>query len=125
MLHYLAVKHLHVTLVALSLLLFLARGILRWKADAAPLPRWMRVAPHIVDTFLLGAGIYLAVTAGFNPAHQPWLAAKLTALLFYIGLGLVAFKSSRLAVRRGAFILALLCAAYMVAVAVHKSPWPL
>lgn len=122
---YMALKHLHITLVALSLSLFAIRGV--WLLARSPRlqQRWVRITPHIIDTLLLTAGLSLAVYTGQNPAQQPWLAAKLLALPLYIGLGIVAFRTQREGTRRVALGGAVLCAAYMVTVAITKSPWPL
>lgn len=125
MVSYLALKHLHITLVIASLLLFILRGLWMWTGSPNINKRWLKIAPHIVDTALLAAGLTLAVIANFNPAQQPWLAAKLIALIIYIGLGLVTFKAAKPITRRLAFVGALTAAAYMVMAAVSKSPWPL
>lgn len=125
MVHYLALKHLHVSLVAISLSLFLLRGLWMLRGSPRLQQRWVKIAPHIIDTALLGAGLTLAIISHQNPAQQPWLAAKLAALVLYIALGMLAFKASRAMVRRLAFGGALLCAAYMVSVAISKTPWPL
>jgi hypothetical protein len=50
------------------------------------------VLPHINDTFLLLFGVLLAVTLQMSPGQQPWLMAKLIALVIYIGLGVMALK---------------------------------
>lgn len=125
MLHYLALKHLHITLVAISLTFFVLRGLWMLTHSSRLQQRWVKIAPHIIDTALLGAGVALAIISHQNPAQQPWLAAKLLALVLYIALGMLAFKAARPAVRSLAFGGAVLCAAYMVAVAIRKTPWPL
>ena len=79
--------------------------------------------PHILDTVLLGSAIGMLVLWRVDPLCVGWLSAKIVALLVYIGLGMVAFRfatSRRL--RLMAFGLALLSAAYIVAVAYTKSP---
>lgn len=122
---YLALKHSHITLVGLSLSLFVLRGL--WMLSGSPRlqQRWVRVLPHMIDTALLGFGVALAVLIPFNPAQHPWLAAKLVALVLYIALGMLTFKAAQLNVRRSAFAGALLCAAYMVSAAITKNalPW--
>ena len=123
--HYLALKHLHITLVATSLGLFVLRGLWMLAGSVRLQQRWVKIAPHIIDTALLAAGVTLTFLAHWNPVQQPWLAAKLVALVFYIGFGTLAFKAAHPAVRRLAFGAALLCAAYMVKVAISKTPWPL
>ncbi|TCP10928.1 putative membrane protein SirB2 [Crenobacter luteus] len=122
---YASVKHAHVALAALTAGLFLARGFLAAARPAALGQRWLRVAPHLVDTALLACGATLAWLAPFNPASSPWLAAKLAAVLAFIGLGAVALKPSRPApLRAAAFACALATLGYIAAVAVGKSPLP-
>ena len=86
--------------------------------------RAVKLLPHIVDTLLLGSAITLLVILHLSPLAQPWLAAKIIALLLYIGLGMVALRfgpSKRIKV--SAWLLALLTVGYMVSVAYSKSPW--
>lgn len=124
MFSYLPLLHAHRTLVALSLGFFLLRGL--WMLLDSPRlqQRWVKISPHIIDTALLCAGLALAITVPFNPLHHPWLQAKLLALLGYIGLGMLTFKATNKSARAAAFAGALLCAAYMVLVALSKNPLP-
>jgi uncharacterized membrane protein SirB2 len=120
---YIALKHLHVTFVALSGLLFLVRGIWMLRASPRLQQRWARIVPHVVDTLLLASAIGLAAVSHQYPGQMPWLTAKVVALVAYIVLGTVALKRGRTqGVRTAAFIGALACFAYIVAVAVTKNP---
>jgi uncharacterized membrane protein SirB2 len=84
--------------------------------------RWVRVVPHVNDTLLLLAGIYLATAIGL----EPWIVAKLVALVAYILIGMVAISRGRTkAVRIAAWIAAQCVFLYIVAVAVRKHPLPL
>lgn len=117
---YTAFKHLHLLTIAITLPLFLLRAY--WSMTGSPhlQARWVRVAPHSNDAILLFAAIGMLVVGGLNPLEQPWLMAKITGLLLYIGLGHVALK------RRNtpALIAALLAFAYIVTVALTKQPLP-
>ncbi|MGW8182807.1 MAG: SirB2 family protein [Burkholderiales bacterium] len=120
------VKYLHVSCAALSYAGFVARGILMMRA--APMLRtpWIRIVPHIVDTVLLASAIALAVMSQRYPFVEPWLTAKVLALLVYIGVGTVALRRGR--TRRGritAWIIAQLVFIYIAAVAVTRSVVPL
>jgi len=84
---YIALKHLHVTFVALSGLLFLVRGIWMLRASPNLEQRWARIVPHIVDTLLLASAIGLAVVSHQYPGQMPWLTAKVVGLVAYIVLG--------------------------------------
>jgi len=120
---YYALKHIHMTFAVLSGALFLVRGL--WMlADSRYLQqRWVRIAPHVIDTLLLASAIGLAVWSSQYPGQAPWLTAKLVALVAYIGLGTVALKRGRTRQARVlAFVGALACFAYILAVAVTKNP---
>ena len=90
--YYPMLKHLHMTLALVSLLLFLYRWSLALAGSGRLQQKWLKVLPHINDTFLLLFGVLLAVTLQMSPGQQPWLLAKLIALVIYIGLGVMALK---------------------------------
>lgn len=120
---YLALKHLHLTFVALSLILFVVRGIWLFTHSALLGKKWVKIVPHIVSTLLLVSGIALAVHLNMSPGSQPWLLAKIIALVVYIGLGVAAFKATNPATRKVFWVIALLVFAYMVSVALTKNPF--
>lgn len=120
---YLALKHLHLTVVALSLILFVLRGLWLFTNSTMLGKKWVKILPHIVSTLLLISGIVLAVHLHMSPGSQPWLLAKIIALIVYIGLGVAAFKAANPTARKGFWIVALLVFAYMVSVAISKNPW--
>lgn len=122
---YLILKHLHVTCVVLSGLGFCLRGW--WMLRESPLRqhRLTRILPHIVDTLLLGSALTMAWMSGQYPFVQGWLTAKLCGLLAYILLGMMALKRGRTqAIQARYFGLALLAYAYIVSVALTRSPLP-
>ncbi|RNF28273.1 Invasion gene expression up-regulator SirB [Massilia aurea] len=120
---YYALKHIHMTFAVLSGALFLVRGLWMLAESKRLQQRWVRIAPHVIDTLLLGSAIGLAVWSSQYPGQSPWLTAKLVALVAYIGLGTVALKRGRTRqVRALAFVGALACFAYILAVAVTKNP---
>lgn len=122
---YFAIKHLHVTAVALSFALFLLRGFWMLGESAQLQRRWVRIVPHVVDTVLLGAGLWLAFMLRQLPDVSDWLAAKLIALVVYIGLGTIALKRGRTRTQRtAAWLAALTVFGYIVAVALTKNPMP-
>lgn len=122
---YFAIKHIHVTAVALSFALFLLRGLWMLAGSAMLERRWVRIVPHVVDTVLLAAGLGLAFMLRQIPDVSDWLAAKLIALVVYIGLGTVALKRGRTRTERtAAWLAALAVFGYIVAVALTKNPMP-
>ena len=122
---YLALKHLHVTCVVLSGLGFSLRGW--WMLTGSPLlqARLARIVPHVVDTLLLGSALVMAWQSGQYPFAQNWLTAKFFGLLAYILCGTMALKRGRTPRQRLVFlVLALAAFAYIVSVALARSPLP-
>lgn len=121
--HYFLIKHLHMTVAGLSIVFFMLRAWWSYRQSPRLGRRWVKVAPHVIDTALLGLGLWLMVTLSLWPHQQPWLAAKLIALLVYIGLGTVAIKRGRSpAVRGVAGVAAVLTFIYMLGAAIRHSP---
>jgi len=122
---YLALKITHVSCVAISYLLFVARGVLMMRASPSLRQTWLKVAPHVVDTLLLASAIALAVMSHQYPLAQGWLTAKVAGLLIYIGLGTVALKRGKTrGVRIAAWFAAQAVFFYIVAVALTRRPLP-
>ena len=120
------IKQAHVTCAVLTILSFSSRGLLRLRDSAWPDRKWLRIAPHVVDTLLLLTGLILALSLYQAFYRQPWLLAKLSAVIAYIVLGRVAIRAGgRRTTRSMAFTGCLLLLAYIVAVAVSKQPLPL
>jgi uncharacterized membrane protein SirB2 len=117
-----AIKTIHITCVILSFSGFFIRGIWMMLDSPKLKLRWVRIAPHIVDTFLLGSAIALAVQMYISPLEHSWLMAKIIALLIYIGIGTVALREGRSKrVRVSAWLLGLATFLYIVSVALSKS----
>jgi uncharacterized membrane protein SirB2 len=119
---YVLAKHVHVAAVVVTVTLFVLRGL--WMIAGSPQleRRWVRVVPHVNDTVLLVAAIYLAATAW---GWQAWIGAKVAALLAYIALGTIALKRGPTRpIRIASWWAALALLAYIVAVAFAKRPWP-
>ena len=120
---YLALKHLHVACVVLSGLGFTLRGW--WMLNDSPRlkARLVRVAPHVIDSLLLGSALVMAWQSSQYPFAQSWLTAKFFGLLAYILCGTMALKRARTKGRRVVFlVLALLAYAYIVGVALTRNP---
>lgn len=116
-------KLIHVTCAFVSIAGFALRGY--WMAVDNRLlqHRVAKVLPHVIDTLLLGSALTLLIVLQLSPLTQPWLSAKIIALLLYIGLGMVALRFGQSKqIKVCASLLALLTAGYMVSVAYSKSP---
>ena len=118
---YFAIKYLHIVCAALSGSLFLVRGVWMLRDSTMLNRRWVRIAPHIVDSVLLGSALVMVFLSGQYPFVQGWLTAKVLALLAYIVLGTIALKRGKnKTVRVCTFIAALAVFAYIVSVALSK-----
>lgn len=116
-------KAIHISCVFLSFSLFFLRGI--WLLHGSPLmqQRWVKIAPHSIDTVLLISAILLAWQLGYTPFNSPWLAAKIIALLIYIGLGMLAFRFAKTnVIRLYTWLAALIAFAYIVMAAITHDP---
>lgn len=123
---YALIKLLHMSTAALSFSLFVLRGVWMLRAPQRLQQRWVRIAPHVIDTLLLGSAVTLAVWSRQYPVALDWLSAKLVALLVYIVLGMIALKRGRTrGVRLIAWLAALTVFGYIVAVARTRDAWPL
>lgn len=121
---YVLIKHLHVSLAALTALSFSIRGMAALRGAAWLQRSWAKRLPHMIDSLLLVCGISLAVMAGLNPLVHAWLGLKLVLLLAYIGLGVLTLKSASGSPRqRLAFALALLALLGIFHLATHKPLW--
>lgn len=123
MLEYPILKALHVAAVVLSGTLFAVRGVWMLCGSAHLQKRWVRIAPHVVDSVLLAAALGLLLQLNLNPLVTPWLGAKLVALLGYIVLGSLALRHGRSRrVRIVSLIAALSLFAYMAGTALTRDP---
>jgi uncharacterized membrane protein SirB2 len=123
---YLAVRALHVGCAALSIAGFVARGALMLAGSPLLGTRFVRVAPHVVDTVLLASAIWLAWFLGQIHFAHAWITAKIAALLAYIVFGTIALKRGKTKeIRAAAFAAALASAGYIVWVALTRdaTPW--
>lgn len=127
--NYAILKWIHVSAVALSLCGFTARGL-----GAARHAAWIRhprtrAAVHVVDTVLLASAIGMLWILHVSPLALPWLRAKIVGLILYIALGSMALGRDRSfragdagRLRFACWIAALVVFAYIVSVALTKSP---
>ena len=110
--------------MVLSGLGFAVRGIASMRGAQWTQSRLAKRLPHIVDTVLLLSAVTLAAMLHLNPAHAPWLMAKILSLLLYIALGMVALRPRfGWKIRATAWALALVVLAWIATVAVLKNPW--
>ena len=73
---------------------------------------------------LLASALTLAWMLHLDPAHTPWLLAKILGLLLYIAFGVVTMRARLgLPLRASAGIAALLVLGWIASVAMLKNPW--
>jgi uncharacterized membrane protein SirB2 len=120
---YLIIKSLHMITGVVTISGFILRGYwMMAQSDKLQL-KVIRIAPHIVDTLFLLSGIALVSMLQLNVFSESWLLAKFAGLIGYIVLGTFALKRGATPqIRSIAFVGAVAIFAYIVGVALAKSP---
>ncbi|WP_456405079.1 SirB2 family protein [Thiolapillus sp.] len=118
------IKLIHVSCVGLSLIGFTLRAGLMLLQSPLLKKRWMRTLPHLVDSTLFFSGLWLAWNLHQYPGAVPWLTAKLLALVLYVVFGALALRGQTAGRRYISLLFAYLCFAYMVSVALTRTPFP-
>ena len=116
------VKNLHVLLAFVTAGGFLLRAVWAFVDRDKLTQKWVRIAPHVIDTMLLVAGITLAVQLSYS-LFSGWLAAKLLALLGYIVFGVLTLRGAG-AVKVVGVVGSVASLGYLFAVAYSRSPVP-
>lgn len=117
------VLSIHVLCALISICFFVLRGVWTFTGSGLLQRRFVRIAPHVIDTLLLAAALVLCVMIRQYPFVHAWLTVKLLALVVYIGLGLVALRFSKTnALRAVAFVAAIVVFAFIVSVARTHNP---
>jgi uncharacterized membrane protein SirB2 len=120
---YTATYSVHLTCAMISISFFLLRGIWMLTGNGMLGHKFIKIAPHIIDTLLLGSAIVLLFIVGQYPFVNHWLTAKVIALIAYIVLGTIAIKRGKTKGQRSiALIAALMTFAYIVSVAISRDP---
>lgn len=120
---YLLIKSLHMITAIATISGFILRGYWMMIQSDKLQMKLVRIAPHVIDTLFLLSGIALLTLLQLNVLSEPWLLAKFTGLVGYIVLGAYAIKRGpTLQIRIIAFIGALSLFAYIVGIALTKSP---
>lgn len=120
---YLILKNFHTVFAVLTITGFLLRGYWMLTGSALLKNRATKIAPHVIDTLFFVTAIWLIVELNLTPMQHAWLLAKFAGLIAYIGLGMVAMRFGRtIEIRTIAFVGAVAAFAYIVGVALTKSP---
>lgn len=116
------IKLVHIVCAYLTGAGFLLRGV--WALADNPLSqhRLTKVVPHIIDTLLLLAALGMLYSWSISLPANPWLVAKIFALLVYIGFGLLMLRWGQTTrARLFGMLGGVATYAYIVAVAHSKS----
>jgi len=80
---YSMARHIHLTAAGLSFFGFLLRGYWMLTNNRLLKAKPAKILPHIVDTILLTAAIYLVVILQAYPFTINWITAKVFLLVAY------------------------------------------
>ena len=116
-------KSLHIMLAYATVLGFVVRALWAFTDNPLRQQRWVRIAPHVIDTLLLVLGVVMAYQISQSP-FSGWLLAKLIALLAYIGFGVLTLRAGSTGLRAIGFVGALASIGYIFAVAFTRNPLP-
>ncbi len=85
--------------------------------------KWLKIAPHALDTLLLLSGIALILKEKWYLTDYTWLMVKIALLTVYIVLGMIAMRCQggrRLLAATGAIA----CLILIIDIAIHKQILP-
>lgn len=119
---YLLLKIVHVICAVATISGFLLR--VYWMLVGSHLlqHKVTKIAPHIIDTLFLLAGIAMLFVLSMNPFTEGWLLAKFGGLIVYVLLGTIAIKRGpTLQIRIIAAVGAISVFAYIGGVALTRS----
>lgn len=119
---YLVIKHIHITFVVITIVLFNLRFVMRTARPERPLPGLLKVIPHINDTMLLFTGLWAMTTAKWVPfVNAQWLGVKIILVVLYILFGVAAMRSAPRSFKaNAAYFCGLACTAAIVYLAYFK-----
>jgi len=86
-------KSIHLFFVVLSFASFTGRmGLTQIKPEWLQ-KKWLKIAPHIIDTCLLLSGVALVFYGQWLDKEHGWIISKLIILIAYVILGVIAMRS--------------------------------
>jgi uncharacterized membrane protein SirB2 len=120
---YLPLRTVHVWCAALTIALFVWRGMLMIRDSELLGATWLRILPHAIDTVLLASALALTTIVHQYPLADAWLTVKLVLLVAYVLLGSIALRYGRTkGIRIVALVGALLAVAAIVVIARARDP---
>ena len=120
---YLTLKTVHISLISISVIIFIATGLMMIMKNNFYRDKIFRYIPPTVDTLLLLSGIILMFITEQYLFLEPWITVKLLALLLYIIFGTIALnRVNNYKLQLLGFIMALITIYYMYSVARTHHP---
>ena len=121
---YMIIKHLHLTLVAVIIIVFAIQGFQLFSNGQQKYRKILTIIHHISGTLLLISGLTLAWLLGKYPFISEWVTVKLIALLAYIVVTSIALKRAKTTfVKVLALTGSLLIMAYIIHTALTRNPF--
>lgn len=121
---YAPVKLTHISSVLLSGAIFTFRAALDQCRFALAHNPTLKRFSYANDSLLLITGLSLMVITQQYPITHDWLTVKLTLVLVYIALGIMALRKGRTPLVRRVFFVAALCV-YLFIISIARSHHPL
>ena len=110
----------HILFALSSFISFIGRVALSEFKPALLQEKFFKVAPHIIDSFLLVSGMSLVLYGDWiETDNYAWIVSKFAVLVAYVSLGIATMRLSG-AKRWIAFVSAVACYGYILSIAVHK-----
>lgn len=92
---YLAVKHSHMAIALLSVILFYVRSFSRMGSGKIAKNKLVFIGSHSTDTLLLISALALVYVAKINLLEQLWLLEKIVLVVAYIFIGIKSSKQTQ------------------------------
>jgi uncharacterized membrane protein SirB2 len=92
---YLPIKHIHLSLVAFSVLFFIMRVGLMFAGRGIHQLKWAKLTSRIVDTLLLVSALTLCFIINQYPFVDGWISEKVISVIVYIILAYVALYRAK------------------------------
>jgi uncharacterized membrane protein SirB2 len=120
---YEALKHLHISVMLLSVIFFIFRFVLTLKTSPMLQKKWLKITPHIIDTVWLLSTLGLCVLLQRYPFVDAWVTEKLLALVMYMLMVTIALKQAKTnLIRFIALLGAFSWLAYAIMLVITKQP---
>lgn len=123
---YQLLKIIHISTVILSLTFFLTRAYWLIQQPELLKNRIVRKLPHLIDSILLFSALALVYTGNLIPLREnPWITAKIIALICYILAGLYLFRIANTPRQQYiSLFIAFLIYLYIIQTAISKNTVP-